>query len=109
MVFNPKKLSWVNPTQAIQPDGTTGAWDAATDLAGIQIAFDKVPAVSVPVALGATSFDLPSLTPYKALSLGPHTVAISVVTKTGVASDLSAAVTFQFDVVPFAPTAVAVA
>lgn len=109
MSINPQNISWVNPIQAKAPDGSAVAWDANTELAGIEIAIDAVPAVSVPVAFGATTFQLASLDAYKQLGSGDHSVKLAVVTKEGVASDFSAAVTFSVAVVPFAPTAVVVA
>jgi hypothetical protein len=101
---NPKTASWTNPTQGIDPTGATVAWDPTADLAGIEIQLDGAAAVSVPVALGATSFDLTSLAAYKALASGQHTFDIAVVTKEGAVSPFSSTVTFLRAVVPLAPT-----
>lgn len=106
---NPKNVSWVNPTQATDQTGALVAWDAATSLAGIEIQFDSVPAVSVPVALGATSFDLTSIAAYKALLAGAHALDMAVVTKEGATSQFSGTVPFLIEVTPLAPTAVVVA
>jgi hypothetical protein len=106
---NPKNVSWANPTQATDQTGATVAWSAATDLAGIEIQFDSVPAVSVPVAFSTASFDLTSLAAYKALATGSHSLALAVTTKEGASSSFSGAVSFLIEVTPLAPTAVVVA
>lgn len=98
------QLTWVNPTT--NTDLT--AYDAATQNAGYTVKIDGVGAVSIPLAFG-TSFDLNLLDAYKRLASGPHTLAMQVVNKSGVASDFSAAATFSIDAVPMAPTSVAVA
>lgn len=99
-----KVLSWVNPVK--NTDDT--AYDAASQQAGIDIVIDGAPAVSVPVG-AATEFDLTSLAGFGALKSGAHTVAIDVVTKTGVHSDLSGAASFSLEGKPLAPTNLAVA
>lgn len=109
MVTNPKNVSWANATQAINSAGATVAWDPTTDMAGIEIAFDGQPAVSVPTSLGATSFTLTSLAAYLALSSGQHTLTMADVTKEGAVGGFSAPLTFLTAVVPLAPTSVALA
>ncbi len=95
----PKTLSWTNPAQ--MTDGT--AYDAAANQAGISIVLDGAPAISVPTG-GASTADLTSIAAFQSLKAGNHTVAIDVVTKTGVHSALTAALTFLVDGVPDAPT-----
>lgn len=106
---NPKKATWVNPTQAVDQTGATVAWDSGTDLAGIEIQFDSAAAVSVPVAFAANSFDLTSLAAYKALPVGTHAITLAVVTKEGASSSFSGAATFLIEVTPLAPTNLVVA
>jgi hypothetical protein len=106
--INPKEISWVNPTQATNPDGSVVAWNAAADLGGIQIAFDGTPAVSIPINATDTKFALTTLAAYEALGVGSHTATLAVVTKEGAASPFSDAVTFLRAVVPMVPTSVAV-
>jgi hypothetical protein len=106
---NPKTVTWVNPTQATDQTGAAVSWDAATDLAGIEVQLDSVAAVSVPVALAATSFDLTSLAPYKALPAGTHAISLAVVTKEGTVSPFSGVIPFLVEVTPMAPTSVVVA
>ena len=106
---NPKTASWVNPVQATDPTGAVVAWDPNSDLAGIEIELDGAAAVSVPAALGATSFDLTTLAAYTGLASGQHTLEIAIVTKEGAASPFSSAVTFLRALVPLAPTNLVVA
>lgn len=106
---NPKSVSWANPTQATDPSGATVAWDPKTDMAAVEIQFDGTAAVAVPVSLGATSFDLTSISAYTALPSGQHTLDLAIVTKEGAVSPFSSTVTFLRALVPFAPTAVVVA
>lgn len=101
---NPKNINWLNPTTATAANGNTVPWNANTDLAGIQIDLDSQPAVSVPLAFGANTFQINSLSAYQGLSLGTHNVAIAVVTVEGAVSPESNIVQFLIDVVPFAPT-----
>lgn len=108
-VTNPKSVSWTNPTQAIDPNGATIAWDPATDLAAIEIQIDGTGAVSVPVSLGATSFALTSLSAYQALAVGAHSLGLAIVTKEGAVSPFSGTTPFLRAVVPLAPTAVVLA
>lgn len=105
-VINPTHVNWVNPTQALAPDGSQVAWDANTDLGGVEIQLDGVPVVSAPVAFGATSFDLTTISTYQSLPVGSHTIGMAVVTKEGAASKFTDPVTFLRSVVPFAPTGV---
>lgn len=109
MVTNPKSISWVNPTTGTDQSGNTVSWDANTDLAGIEIQLDSVPAVSVPVSTGANSFNLRTLSAYLSLPAGQHNVGMAVVTKEGAVSSFTSAVTFQVAVVPAAPTSLVVA
>lgn len=109
MIINPKTISWVNATQGINQSGATVAWDPTTDLAAVEISFDGVAAVTVPVALGATSFNLTTLPAYTALPSGSHTIGLAEVTKEGAVSAFAASVTFLVSVVPLAPTSVVVA
>ena len=109
MSFNPKTVSWVNSTQGTDQNGNTVPWDATTDLAAISIEIDSEPVVSVPVSLGATSFDLTTLASYQALASGAHILALAVVTKEGAVSAFAAPDSFSTGVVPLAPTAVVVA
>lgn len=108
-VLNPRVLSWVNPTQALDQTGKTVAWDPATDLAGVEIQLDGAGAVSVPLAAVADAFDLTTLAAYEELPVGTHTVALAVTTKEGVSSDFSVPVTFLTGVVPLAPTGLTLA
>jgi hypothetical protein len=109
MITNPRKISWNNPTEGIDASGNTVAWNASTDLAGIEIELDGTPEVSVPVSLGANNFDLTTLASYKALAVGQHTIAMAVVTKEGAVSPFTSAVTFLSAVVPLVPTNIVVA
>lgn len=95
-----KTLAWSNPAQ--NTDGT--AYDPATSQAGISIVLDGAPALSVPSG-GAAFVDLTTIAAFQALKPGNHTVAIDVVTKTGVHSALTAALTFPIDAVPSIPNA----
>lgn len=98
-------LTWTNPTT--NTDG--GAYDAATENAGYNLAFDNTSAaVSVPVAF-ATSFDFGSLDAYKALKSGNHTIRLSVVNKAGGESAYSAPLSFRKTGTPNVPVLVAVA
>ncbi len=97
-------ISWVNPTT--NTDGT--AYDGATQNAGYTLQLDGVGQVSIPLAYG-TSFDMNTLAAFKALKSGYHTAALQVVTKQGVASDFSGAVTFSVAATPLAPSNLAVA
>lgn len=108
MSFNPKTVSWVNPTQGTDQNGNTVAW-AATDFAGIEIQLDSEAAVSVPMTAEATSFDLTTLAAYQALPSGTHTLGLAVVTQEGAVSAFGQSNTFSTGVVPLAPTAVVVA
>jgi hypothetical protein len=105
---NPKTANWINPTQATDQTGALVAWDASTDMAGIEIQFDGTPAVSVPTGFG-TSFDLTTLAAYKALPAGSHNLDMAVVTKEGAVGQFSSTQPFQVAVVPLAPTAVVLA
>lgn len=107
MSVNPKTASWVNPTQATDENGATVPFDATTDLAGVEIAFDGAAAVAVPSA--TTSIDLTTLDAYMALPVGKHTLTVADVTKEGVVGQFSVAAEFQRAVVPFAPSAVVLA
>jgi|ERR1700742_2248442 len=106
---NPKTISWTNPTTGTDVTGATVPFDATADLGGIEIQLDGVGAVSVPVSLGATSFDLTTLAAYTALTVGSHTVGLAVVSKEGAASDFAPPLTFLAAVKPAVPTAVALA
>lgn len=98
-------LSWTNPSTY-----TDGTAMPVTDLAGIEIQFDNIGVVSVPGAVGQNAgFDLNTVASYQALTHGPHTLGLAVVSKGGVASAFSSATTFQVEGTPMAPTAVAVA
>lgn len=104
MITNPKTLAWVNSTQAIDPSGATIAWDPTKDQGGVQIAFDGQPAVSIPSQAVMSSIALAVIAGYTALAAGQHTATVSEVTKEGVVSPPSVAVTFLTAVVPLAPT-----
>lgn len=108
MSFNPKTVSWVNSTQGTDQNGNTVPWDATADLAAIAIEIDAETVLSVPVSLGATSFDLTTLASYQALAAGSHTLELALVTKEGAVSAFAAPDTFSIGVVPLAPTAVTV-
>lgn len=109
MVTNPKTLTWANATQAVNSAGATVAWSAAADMAGIQVSFDGQAAISVPTSLGATSLQLNTIAAYLALPVGTHTLAMADVTTEGAVGQSSAPVSFLVDVVPLAPTSVALA
>lgn len=100
---NPKNISWVNPTTY-----TDGTIYSQTDNAGYTLQLDTTPAISIPLAWG-TTFDLTTLTSYKALKRGAHTVSVAVVSKAGIQSDFGTPATFQVEVAPSAPTAIVVA
>lgn len=95
---NPKNLNWTNPTTY-----TDGTPYGQADNAGYTLQLDTTPAVSIPIGWG-TGFDLTTLASYKALTSGPHTVAIAVVSKAGIASDFSTPATFQVSGKPSTPT-----
>ena len=95
---NPKTLSWNNPTT--NTDGTP--YNAATDNGGYTILVDGKQTLSGPLSFG-TSFDLRTLAAFEALPAGSHTLQLEVVTKTGVASAPSAAITFLAVAIPNAP------
>lgn len=101
--MNPTTASWVNPAMATDQDGNQVAWDASTDMAGIELAIDNAPAVSVPTASGANTFDLRTLDAYKALKAGNHTLSLAIVTKEGATSSFVGPVTFPIGVTPLAP------
>lgn len=103
-VYNPKTLSWTNPT--LNTDGT--AYDL-TRTAGYELQIDGTGAISIPLANGGTSFDVSTLAAYTALPAGAHTFALDIVTKEGVKSAFST--TFPFSIVgtPKAPTALSAA
>jgi hypothetical protein len=101
--MTPHTLTWANPTT-----NTDGSPYTQSDNAGYEITLDGAGAVGIPLAYG-TSFDLDALTAYTSLKSGAHTLALRVVSKQGVASDYSAAVTFQVAATPMAPTIVGLA
>lgn len=109
MITNPHTVGWVNPVNGTNQAGQTVAWDPTQDLAAIEIEFDSAPAVSVPVALGATKFDITTLAAYQSLPSGQHTIALAVVTKEGAVSGFAPAQAFQAAVVPLAPTNIVLA
>lgn len=108
-IVNPHQMSWVNPTTATAANGNTVAWSANNDLAGIEIYFDGVAAVDVPVSFGTTSMSLLNVAAYEALAIGSHTVGIAVVTSEGSVGQESNIVTFLIDLIPSAPTNLALA
>jgi hypothetical protein len=103
-VANKNKLTWVNPTT--YTDGT--AYDPATENAGYELSINGAEAsVALPFAFG-TEFEMKDLEEYRQLPLGEHTVRLRVITKQGVASDYTGAVTFRKDGQPLAPANLAV-
>jgi hypothetical protein len=100
---SPHTLTWTNPTT-----NTDGTPYGAADNAGYEIALDSVGAVGIPLAYG-TSFDLGSLAAFTSLKSGLHSLALRVVSKQGVTSEFSAAVTFPVIGTPMAPTNLAMA
>lgn len=109
MITNPKTLHWANATQGTNSAGAVVAWDPSADMAGIQVAFDGQPGISVPTSLNATSLDLTTVAPFVALAAGQHTITIADVTKEGVVGVSAPPVPFLAAVVPLAPTLVTLA
>jgi len=104
MVTNPQTVSWANATQATDQNGNIVSWNATSDMAGVEIAFDGQAAVSVPASSAITSVTLKSVAGYSALPAGQHTLTVSDVTKEGAVSAPSQTVTFLIALVPMAPT-----
>ena len=103
-VYNPKTLSWTNPTQ--NTDGTP--YDL-TRTAGYELQIDGSGVVSIPKAGGGTSVDLTTIAAYTALPAGNHTFALDIVTSEGVKSAFSTSFPFSLVGTPKAPTALAAA
>lgn len=98
-------ITWTNPTK--NTDG--GDYDAATENAGYELAFDaQTAAVSLPLAFG-TSFDFGTTQAYQDLKSGSHSVKLAVVNKAGAKSAYSAPGNFRKAGVPSAPVLVSVA
>lgn len=95
-------LKWANPTTYI--DGTT--YGQANN-AGYQVSLDSKTPVALPGITWGTQFDLAQLPEYVALKQGNHTIALQCVSKGGIASQLSAVLTFPREVAPSAPTGLA--
>ncbi len=100
---NPTTLKWQNPTTYVD-----GSVYGQTDNAGYQLNIDAAPAVSIPLAWG-TQFDLTTLAAFTALKKGAHSLTLQAISKGGIASAPSSAVTFSVEIAPAAPTAVVVA
>lgn len=99
-------LTWTNPTS--NTDG--GAYDAATENAGYELAFDADTqgAVSLPFSFG-NSFDFSVTEAYQTLKSGPHAARLAVVNKAGLRSTFSEAAPFLKVGVPNPPTNLGVA
>lgn len=108
MVTNPKHLSWTNPTQAVDQNGKTVAFDPATDMKGVEVQFDNVGAVEIDTGV-VTTLDMTTLDAYKALPSGTHKVDLAILTNEGVLGGFSTSVTFLVGFTPLAPTDVVVA
>ena len=98
-------VKWVNPTK--NTDG--GAYDAATENKGYDLAFDGEDAsVTLPFAFG-TEFDYGTTQAYADLKSGTHQVKLRVINKDNVTSAWSSPAPFRKAGTPEAPVMVGVA
>jgi hypothetical protein len=110
-IVNPTKVTWVDPTTGTDATGATVPWDATTDRAAVEIQFDGVGVVDVPVSTGVDTLDLTTVAAFEALPAGAHSLTMAEVTKEGTVGKASAATTFSVDhtITPDAPTSVKLA